>query len=346
MIGDSNMAFNIYNRRYTGSKNKLLPWIKKIIIKECKNASSFFDIFAGTGSVTYGLIDQFDEFYINDFLFSNEIIYNAFFSPAFYDYDKLTNIAENYCKINESKLKPDFVTNNYTNKYFSYNDSLIIDYIRNDIEMMKEILNPKEYNILLASLIYSFDRCANTVGHYEAFIKAKEIKSSFKFELINPVFNEKRNKKINIYRNDANKLAEEIYADIVYIDPPYSSRQYSRFYHVIETIAKWNKPELFGKTLKPAPENLSDYSKVGAVYTFDKLITSLKTKYIVVSYNNTYDSRSNSSKNKMSLEQITQILEKKGKTKIFYMDYKAFNAGKTNFNNHQEIIFVTKVGVK
>jgi len=62
-----------------------------------------------------------------------------------------------------------------------------------------------------------------------------------------------------------------------------------------------------------------------------------------VSYNNTYDSKSSSSKNKITLQEIEKILERKGKTKVFEKDYRHFNAGNTNFNNHKEYLFVTKV---
>jgi adenine-specific DNA-methyltransferase len=62
-----------------------------------------------------------------------------------------------------------------------------------------------------------------------------------------------------------------------------------------------------------------------------------------VSYNNTYDSKSGSSKNKIPLEQILEILKIKGKTKINEKDYNFFNAGKTNFKNHKEYLFLTKV---
>jgi len=337
------MAFNINNRRYTGSKSKLSEWIRNIIIEECKNSESFCDIFAGTGVVTYTMFDDYKEFIINDFLYSNEVIYNGFFGNKSYDYEKLIKIAKKYRSLNVNELKPDFVTNNYGNKYFSMEDALKIDYIRNDIENRHKNLTKMEYYILLASLIYSFDRSANTVGHYDAFIKAKNLKASFKFELISPVIKNEDNRTVKIYREDANKLARRISADIVYIDPPYSSRQYSRFYHVIETITKWDKPELFGEALKPEPENVSEYCKTKAIDFFSELIVDLRAKYIVVSYNNTYTSKSKSSKNKMTLEEITEVLNRKGPTKIFSMNHRAFNAGKTELDNHQEMLFVTKV---
>jgi adenine-specific DNA-methyltransferase len=132
-------------------------------------------------------------------------------------------------------------------------------------------------------------------------------------------------------------------ADIVYIDPPYNSRQYSRFYHVLETLVKWDKPTLHGVALKPTPENMSDYCRVSAKDRFAELIEDVNAKYIVVSYNNTYNSKSNSSQNKITLEQIKKTLNKQDKTKIFEKDYRHFNAGNTDFDDHKEYIFVTKV---
>ena len=118
------------------------------------------------------------------------------------------------------------------------------------------------------------------------------IKDLFSFELITPI--EYKDKKITITRKDANELAKEIKADIVYIDPPYNSRQYSRFYHLLENITQWKKPPLYGEACKPEAENMSDYCRNSATSTFEDLISSLKCNYIVVSYNNTYNSKSSS----------------------------------------------------
>lgn len=46
---------------------------------------------------------------------------------------------------------------------------------------------------------------------------------------------------------DANRFAENLKpTDIVFIDPPYSAVQYSRFYHVLETIARGNCGDVKG----------------------------------------------------------------------------------------------------
>ncbi len=331
--------FKIANRRYTGSKLKLKDWIKDLIIKNCFDCSSFCDIFAGTGVITDTLINEYDTFIVNDFLFSNEIIYKAFFKNEEFDLNKLISYKKRYYDLNYGLLVDNYVSINFGGRYFETGDAKAIGYIRQDIEDNKYNLNEREYSILIASLLYSFDKCANTVGHYEAYFKNKDISRSFVFELITPYDTLKLNKKFLIYRQDANSLASTLCADIVYIDPPYSSRQYSRFYHLLENITKWEKPQLYGTALKPPAENMSSYCSSSAKIAFADLIEKLFCKYIVVSYNNTYNSKSSSSENKMTLEDIESILNKKGKTQRFEIPFKAFNAGKTDIQNHKEFIF-------
>ena len=334
--------FEIYNRRYTGNKQKLMTWIGKQIKLYCKDSSSLFDVFAGTGSVTNYFINDYKRFVINDFLYSNNVIYNAFFLQEQHDNKKIKNICEEYnTKVCEES---NYISDNFGDKYFSLSDAKKIGCIREDIESkyLANEINYKEYTILLSSLIYSLDRISNTVGHYEAYIKNTKIKDVFKYELIKPIKLSKE-QEIEIYKEDSNELSKRIKADIAFIDPPYNSRQYSRFYHLLETVIKWEKEELFGTAMKPKEENMSEYCKSKAVKAFEELINNLNTKYIVVTYNNTYTSKSSSSQNKITLEQIKTILSKKGKTKIFEQSYKAFNAGKTELDGHKEYLFITKV---
>ena len=336
------MPYQIWNRRYTGSKYKLSEWITDLIAENCEG-NSFCDLFAGTAIMSKQMIDSVDEIYINDFLYSNEVIYKAFFEQSDFDYEKLDALKKGFSKIQVSEIPENYVSVNFGNKFFSYNDSLRIGFIREQIEKNAD-LNEKEKNILLASLLYSLDKAANTVGHYDAYIKGKTIKDSFVFDLITPY--EYKNKKVHISRSDANQLAKEISCDIVYIDPPYNSRQYSRFYHILENITKWEKPELFGTACKPKAENMSEYCRSSATKTFKELIDSLNCKYIVVSYNNTYNSKSSSSKNKITLENIQTILESKGTVSIFEKKHQYINTGKTELPNHKELVFITKVGIQ
>lgn len=339
------MQFDIENRRYTGSKAKLIDWIFNIIKNEC-SGKTFFDVFAGTGIVAKNATNYYKKVILNDLLYSNNVIYKAFFGGEPYSKEKLIDIKNEFNKIEENQLKENYFSINFGNKYFQNDIAKKIWEIRQLIEKKYQIeknITEKEYNILLASLIYSADKISNTVGHYDAYFKNTKDYKKLKFNIINPI----KYSNVNIYREDANILVDEIKSDIAYIDPPYNSRQYSRFYHVLETLIKNEERELFGVAMKPQPENMSEYCKSKAPNFFEELISKLNSKYIVVSYNNTYNSKSNSSKNKIELEFINEILSRKGKTKIFETSHKHFNAGNTNFDNHKEILFVTKVkGIK
>ena len=237
-------------------------------------------------------------------------------------------------------MQKNYVSENFGGKYFSDNDAKLIGEIREEIETAKKTLSNRDYCILLSSLVYSLDKVANTVGHYDAYRKIDTIDDRFVFELIQP---EKTEAEFLIYREDANELVRKVKADIAFIDPPYNSRQYSRFYHVLENIVQWKKPELEGTALKPPTENMSDYCRSSAPKVFADLIENIDVKYIVVTYNNTYHSKSSSSMNKITLEEIQEILEKKGSTEIFKKKHSYFNAGKTDFDDHKECVFITKV---
>ena len=110
----------------------------------------------------------------------------------------------------------------------------------------------------------------------------------------------------------------------------------------METLVKWDSPNLYGEALKPPRENMSGYCRESAKSRFAELIKDINTKYIAVSYNNTYNSKSHSSQNKITLEEIKNILAEKGQTKIFEKHYRYFNTGNTDFNNHKEYLFVTQ----
>lgn len=327
------------SRRYIGNKRKLLTWIfdKLTLYTE---GESFLDIFAGTGAVAERAIEIYPKVIINDFLLSNYLIYQAFWSQETYDITKI----EQYVNLfnNLDIVEDNYFSNNYANKYFGINDARKIGYIRDLLQQdaEKNLLNLRELNILLASLIYSIDKIANTVGHYEAYRKVQLKDNIFKFKLLHITNN---NTKIELYCEDANLLARQLKADIVFLDPPYNSRQYSRFYHLIENLVEWKKPQLYGVAAKPKAQNMSEYCRKNAALVFKDLVDNLKCKYIVVTYNNTYHSKSSSSQNKISLNQILEILNQRGETKVFTHDYQYFNSGKTNFDNHQEYLFITKV---
>lgn len=332
-------TYRLESRRYIGCKAKLVDWIFGIIENETDNVHSFCDIFAGTGSVANRAFTLYDRVVVNDFLHSNNVIYKAFFQDSEWSKSKVIGLLDRYNSINPDALGDNYFSTNYGDKFFDLKTARLIGFIREDIASMQSFLSEKEYAILLASLIYSVDRLANTLGHYEAYIK----KNIVPRKLILRSVDVGNFEGAEIYQEDSNLLARRVQADIVYIDPPYNSRQYSRFYHLLENLVKWEKPELYGVAMKPKEENMSRYCRNSAFAAFQELVACLDARYLVVSYNNTYNSKSSSSENKIKLEQIEEALNSCGETHIYERSYSPFNSGKTEFVNHKEFLFVTHV---
>lgn len=168
----------LHNRRYIGSKHKLIEWIFSIVTKECEG-DSFADIFAGTGVVSAIAAKHFKKIILNDFLCSNYAIYQAFFGGGAWNKNKINNIIRDYNNISGEDLEDNYFSDYFGGKYFSHNSSKIIGFIRENVEENKNNLTNREYYMLVASLLYAVDKIANTVGHYDAYFKKEHIKDVF-----------------------------------------------------------------------------------------------------------------------------------------------------------------------
>ena len=334
----------INNRRYIGCKNKLLDFVYNTVTSlGYDNTNSFADIFAGTGVVAYKFAENGYKTILNDILYSNYVIYKALFGKEKIRADLMQQEITYFNELDPNTLSDNYFSTVYGNKYYSLNDSKKIGFIRDYIEDNKNKYNDREYYYLISCLIYSIDKTANTVGHFESFLKKTPKDKGVKLELFSI---DEDLKESDIYIEDANQLVRHIYADIVYIDPPYNARQYVNFYHVLENVARWNKPTEFeGNSMKFKRNELkSGYCRLNtATSLFDDLITNLKCKLIVVSYSNTYKAGSISSVNTISSDDIIRILSKRGKVIVKDKDYNAFNAGKTELNNHKELLYICEV---
>lgn len=331
--------FSLESRRYIGCKTKLVDWIFSLIDEHTHDVHSFCDIFAGTGVVAHRALQKYERVVVNDFLYSNNVMYRAFFAPGEWSEEKVQNIIGVFNAINPSKIGENYFSKNYGGKYFYHDTAKIVGFIRGRLKIMQPDLTDKEYAILMASLIYSIDRHANTMGHFDAYHHKAPAVHRFLMRMIDAEAFEG----VEIYRDDANQLSRHIDIDLTYLDPPYNSRQYSRFYHVYENLVQWKKPQLYGTALKPKEENMSDYCRNAALAAFTDLVSHIKSRYLVVSYNNTYHSKSSSSENKIKLEQLEEVLSRCGRTQVFNHEFKAFNSGKTEFDDHREYLFITEV---
>ena len=331
--------FSLESRRYIGCKTKLVDWIFGLIREQTHDVHSFCDIFAGTGVVAHRALQTYERVVVNDFLHSNNVMYRAFFAPDEWSEERVQTIINDFNDINPAKIGENYFSKNFGGKYFYHETAKIVGYIRGRLQTLQKDLKDKEYAVLMASLIYSIDRYANTMGHFDAFHHKEPAAHLFQMRMIDAEMYDS----VEIHQEDANQLARHINVDLTYLDPPYNSRQYSRFYHVYENLVQWKKPQLYGAALKPKEENMSDYCRHTAFKAFTDLVSHINSRYLVVSYNNTYYSKSSSSENKIKLEQLEEVLCKCGETHVFNHEFKAFNSGKTEFNDHREYLFITEV---
>lgn len=314
---------------YIGSKLSLIDFLFSNIKQVSgTNSGIFADLFAGTGIV--GATFRKNGYNV----IANDIQY--------YSYVLIKHLIENSEEVDRSILNylnslngfEGFVYKNYClgsgcgRNYFTDYNGKKCDAIRMEIDVLykNKIISEKQYYYLLASLVNSIDKYANTASVYGAFLKhiKKTAEKQFDLELL-PVINGIEG---TVYNEDINGLITKISGDILYLDPPYNARQYCANYHVLETIARYDAPILKGKTgLREYSCQKSSYCSVKtAAKSFFELVSQANFKYIFLSYNN---------EGLMPLDTIQEIMKKFGKYEVFTKEYHRFRADKEENRNHK-----------
>jgi len=329
----------INNRRYLGNKYKLLPFIKEIVEAECDGINTVADIFSGTGAVASAFIVK--KLITNDIMYSNYICHVAWFGTEEYSEEKIIEHIMHYNSIETNE--ENYMSKNFADTFFSTKDCSKIGYIREDIERLYEggQINLREKALLITSLLYAMDKIANTCGHYDAYRQNAVYDKEIELTVLTPSPNLNANNQC--FNTDTNELVKSIEADLVYIDPPYNSRQYCDAYHLLENVARWEKPKVSGVARKMDRSKLkSDYCTTKATKAFENLIQNTKSKYILLSYNNMAEKGNDRSNAKISDDDIMRILSAKGQVKVFTKSYKAFTTGKSDIKENEERLFLCK----
>ena len=328
--------------RFIGSKTNLLKNIDMVISENTDgNENVFCDIFSGTGAVARYFKPRY-EIISNDVLHFSYVIQKATVEnnskPSF---SRLRNIgiSDPFKFLEETQIQilnynddNYFITKNYTphddceRMYVSNKNAARIDFIRKTIEAWKNenLLNELEYYYLLAGLIEGVPSVSNITGTYGAYLKHWDKRTFKDLEMVRlDVINNKRNNKS--YNKDANKLIEELSGDILYLDPPYNSRQYAPNYHLLETISKYDYPEIHGVTGMRTYDDLkSPFCVKGEVFdAFEDLISRAKFRNIVMSY---------STDGLMTSNEIERILKRHGieeTYKMYSIPYRQYMSKKT-----------------
>ena len=279
----------------------------------------------------------------NDILYSNYICHVAWFSPEQYSPEKVEQLIAQY---NATEvLEDNYMSCNFADTYYSAANCRKIGFIREDIERKFKAneINARERALLVTSLLYAMDKIANTVGHYDAWRKRGNLDEMIVLKAPQPP--ERSNGQAECFCEDANQLIERIDCDILFLDPPYNSRQYSDAYHLLENVARWEQPKVVGVARKMDRTGIkSDYCTQKAESAFRDLIEKTKAKYILLTYNNMHNKGNGRSNARLGDETIIDALRRKGRTSVFGVSHKAFTTGKSSRDDNIERIFLCECG--
>lgn len=339
-------TIGIQNRRYLGNKTRLLPFIESIIRDEIGEIHAFADLFSGTGVVAHHFNGPQTPVLANDLLHANYLSLKTFLTS---DFEALSQIESRLSHLQNLPPKAGYAAQHFGGAYFSHETACQIDVIRDEIAdwQARGEITEAQGAILITALLYAVDKMANTCGHYDAFRRTQARGGQFRLALPR-VFSD-YNGNNRVFNCDANQLAQSIRAQILYLDPPYNSRQYSDTYHLLENLAQWQKPAVTGVARKMDRRHLkSRYcSRKQAPQAFKELIEVADAEYILLSYNNMAKRGNDRSNARLSDADIFEALKARGEVRVFETDFQAFSTGLANHSpNHKERLFLCRVHKK
>lgn len=240
-------------------------------------------------------------------------------------------IASHYCPQND--LAPDLERERL---FFTQENGRRLDAAREAVEEWKAsgLLSVQEYDTLVASLIFATSWCSNTSGVFKGFHRGwggatgtawYRIKAPVVFRV--PVLwdNGTHNP---VYQEDACQLAGRVQADIAYLDPPYNQHQYGSNYHLLNTVALWDKPAI-PPTFTPGSRGVKAAIRLDwrqstksawcrsavAAAELEKLVERLNARWILLSY---------STDGIIPVSQLVDILGRAGRLSWVWRPYKRY----------------------
>ena len=155
-------------------------------------------------------------------------------------------------------------TKNYSGTWWSAEQCVWIDAIR---QILDELLSKKEieradFNFALTCLMHSMAYTSQGTGHYAQYRDAKTEKgmadiNKYRQASVAQIFQRKFTSLLKWNLENVEDLNHELVAldyreclskinrpSVIYADPPYAFVHYSRFYHAMETVVKYDYPQL------------------------------------------------------------------------------------------------------
>ena len=355
--------------RYIGSKLNLLFHIEGLVDNLGVKAGTFCDLFAGTACVAAHFKRRGFQIISNDLLELSYAFQRALIANN--EEPKFAGIVETLGDVPNDSLpldpspydrvvawlnflpgKKGFIFSNYCpsgnneygRQYLSDSNGQKIDAIRQQIQQWRDVddITENEFYLLLLPLLEATSRVANISGTYGAYLKHWDPRTSKDLPMV-PADIIPSDVPHQVFRRDANQLIEDIRCDVLYLDPPYNTRQYITNYHLLETIARYDAPALHGKTgLRDygAGEKSAYCSKSKCYQAFKDLIEKADARHILVSYNN---------EGILSHDEVMSILSLRGEPRCdSSIDYRRFKSNSHGDqpaldNRVQELLFHLEV---
>lgn len=342
--------------RFIGNKENLVGTIYQIMQSMNIQGNSFFDFFSGTSNVSKYFKKLNYQIYSSDLLYFSYVLQRAYIvnnqEPRFEKLLEKIKVKKNQFfplplslvveYLNQIKPIEGFIYKNYTpsgtselkqpRMYYTDENGKMIDAIRQKIEHWRidNIINEDEYYILLACLIETVPFYANITGVFGAFQKQWDIRATKKLSLrpIEIIINKRENYSFN---DDSVNLINKVKADIFYLDPPYNQRQYAPNYHLLETIAKYDNPEIKGITgLRNYEDQKSNFcnAKTG-IEELSKIAGEANYKTLILSYN---------TEGIMPQETIISSLQKYGEVELVEFNYLRFKSNNNGESKTKKFI--------
>ena len=334
--------------RFIGGKSLIIDYILQMIDDCTEDVRTVSDLFSGSGIVSKAFKARGYSTVSNDLMyFSYVILRGTIGVDKPLDFTKLgiddPIVFFNDIEGTESQLFDEnaFIYNNYSpaggRMYFTEENAIKIDIIRSTIEKWHEqrLIGDNEHFYLLACLIEAIPYISNITGVYGAFLKHWDKRALGKLEL-KPLNLYENNSYSKVYNGDAVSITKDVDVDLAYFDPPYNQRQYLPNYHVLETIALYDHPNIKGVTgLREYKDKTSPFCRKREVAeALDKLVANTQSRYIMLSYNN---------EGLLNQEEITDILARhsKGDCVIKNIEYSRYKNAKARSNgNLEEMLYL------
>ncbi|GAB2652634.1 DNA adenine methylase [Gordonia jinhuaensis] len=282
--------------RYIGSKVRVAEKIARIVGDPVPNAS-FVDGFCGTGPVAESVAANGWSVRLNDHLLSSATMAAArLIGEADARFEALGGYANAVSTLNQLDGIDGFIHREYTpasighsgveRRYFSVPNGRRLDAVRSNIRLWHEaeLISDTENQLLIADLMVAANRVANIAGTYGCFLRDWSPQALHELELA-PRRLRPGNTPVELHVGDVSEVPIAT-DDVVYYDPPYTKRQYAAYYHLLETIAHGDEPEVGGITgLRPWKHLASDFCyRTRALRAITDLMQKTPAKRVLLSY--------------------------------------------------------------